>query len=289
MYILILLFTITFSIQGTISWLGAYAQGQPGSPGITARIAGEIHDADPANQKKILEEALKLYALKTNRPLTLHIEDPLAIHELSGLAPARGLLLGLTKHLQELGLPNSITIANFDSKKVANCAIHFLRSDQNVHQSARDFYSLTFGQLLTELDTYKNKYRTHAVIENMGEGAKKDCTAQLAAITRDLELLESNLTQLNIRGGDSIAGTSINLAKQATSTTSLYDPLYRADVQLTSLAAIVATFESKTDMALLAGERHAKDVSRILELERWQELDGPCSFTNRWLVYPAGR
>lgn len=285
MYILILLLTLTFSIQGTISWLESYActKSQP----IVARIAGETHDTDPANQRKVLIDSLKNYAHKTNKPLTVSIEDPLAIPGLEKLSPPRGLLLGLATQLQELELPKQICIQNFDTKKAANCAIHFFcQAAPKLTTSVLD--ELRFGDLITELQHAQHLYANHATLENLGATAKKDCARQLAAITTQLDLLQKNLINLRISAGDSMAQTAIDLHHKSMSVAPLYKPLYEADVGLTSLAAIVTTFESKESMALLCGEHHAKDVSRIIEYEQWTDLGGPLSFSSDWLLYAIG-
>lgn len=288
MFIFILLLTTTFPLHGTISWLGLYAAPTSGSNGITARIAGEVHDADPANQKKILQDALTLYASSTHRPITLHIEDPLAIPELSTLNPPRGLLLGLTSSLQGLGLPDSIVVKNFDTKKVANCAIHFFKSQPPNISEMGQLHALTFDDLMRELNAAHTSYQTHWVVERMGQKAQKDINTQLALTTSALELLQKNLRDMRVSLSDSMAQTAWHSSKQTINHSRIYQPIYDADVRLTSLAAIMATLESKTDTALVCGERHAKDVSRILELENWHELDGPCSFTRNWLRNPTG-
>ncbi|GMU19447.1 MAG: hypothetical protein AMXMBFR12_06390 [Candidatus Babeliales bacterium] len=284
MYILILLVTFTHSIQGIISFLETSQR--PNSSSII-KIAGEIHDADPSGQRSILIQSLKNYAVKTTTPLTVALEDPLAIPGLEQIQPQRGLLLGLTAQLQELNLPSHVQIKNFDTKKAANCAIHFFcQTTPKLTNSILD--EISFGNLITELEQTHELYRHHSILENLNTSAKKDCTNQLAQVRNHLDLLSKALTQLQLKESDSLAHSVVTLAQKSVSLHKIYDPLYKADVGLTSLAAIVAIFESKNNMALACGERHAKDVSRIIEFEEWKILDGPHSFTSDWLLHSMG-
>lgn len=284
MYIIILsLLWATFA-HATISYLESYTRPKTSTRTL---LAGEIHDADHMGQRQILKQALVKYAAHTQAPLILHVEDPLAIPGLEQLTSPKGLLLGLVKELKEASLPPFIQVKNFDTKKAANCAIHFFcQAVPKLTASALD--ELRFGDLITELEQVRHSYADHVTLQNLGALAKNDCARQLAAITRDLDLLQRNLTHLRISAGDSMAQTAISLTKQGASALPIYKPLYEADVNLTSLAAIVTTFESKDSMALLCGERHAKDVSRILEYEQWTDLRGPYSFTSDWLLHAIG-
>lgn len=282
MYIYILPFILTFSIQGTISWLESYAC--TGSTPIIARLAGEIHDTDQANQKNVFLDSVKQYTQKIGKPLSIQIEDPLAIHGLEKLSEPKGLLLGITAQLQELRLPSHIEIKNFDTKKAANCAIHlFCQAAPKLTSFILD--EICFGDLITELEQAHDLYCHHPVIENLGQVAKRDCVSQLTHIKTHLEILQKNLTELKFNASDSLALSATKITKESLNRHKIYDPLYQADVGLTSLAAIVTTLESKSDMALLCGERHAKDVGRILEHEQWQNLNGPYSFTDSWLLH----
>lgn len=285
MYIFILLVTLTHSIQGIISFLESSQR--PNSSSII-KIAGEIHDADPSGQRAILLQSLKNYAIKTPVPLTVALEDPLAISELEQIQLPRGLLLGLTAQLQQLNLPSHVQIKNFDTKKAANCAIHFFcQTTPKLTTSHLD--EISFGNLITELEQTHELYCHHSILENLNTSARKDCTNQLAQVRNHLDLLSKALTQLQLNASDSLAHSAVNLSKKSVSLHKIYDPLYKADVGLTSLAAIVTTFESKNNMALVCGERHAKDVSRIIELEKWQILDGPHSFTSDWLLHSMSK
>lgn len=284
MYIIILSLVWAFPANATISYLESYAR-----PKTCPRtlVAGEIHDADHTGQRQILKQALAKYVSHTQKPLTLQVEDPLATPGLEQLANPKGLLLGLVKELNSASLPPCIQVKNFDTKKAANCAIHFFsQSLPKLTTSVLD--ELRFGDLITELQHAQHLYANHATLENLGATAKKDCARQLAAITTQLDLLQKNLINLRISAGDSMAQTAIDLHHKSISVAPLYKPLYEADVGLTSLAAIVTTFESKESMALLCGERHAKDVSRIIEYEQWTDLGGPLSFSSDWLLYAIG-
>lgn len=166
MYILFLLFTTTLSINGTISYLESYAHPTQ-TPQIRRLIAGEIHDADHTGQKLVLKQALAKYASTTQVPLTLHIEDPLAIPGLEHL-PGKGLLLGLVSELKRSSLPSGIQVHNFDTKKAANCAIHFFSQDKPKLDSAiPELNELSFGHLITELERANDTYTTHSIVENL--------------------------------------------------------------------------------------------------------------------------
>lgn len=283
MYILILLLTISFSLRGTISFLGSYER--PNNSGIV-RIAGEYHDADPARQRNIVINALSSYAQKCEQPLTLSIEDPLAIPGLEQIQPHRGILLGLTAQLQQMNFPSSIEIKNFDTKKAANCAIHFFSQQSPTLHEIAELNSITIGHLITELCQSHEHFKNHTVIENLGELAKKDCNTQLAIIQSSLDAFTSDCIKQKISPSDSIEQVAVKYAhEQPRSYKQLYDHLYQADVRLTSFAALIAVYESKHNMALLCGERHAHDVSRVLSYEKWSKLHGPCSFTDQWLLY----
>lgn len=283
MYIILFSLVYSFSLQATISYLESYSRPKTA---YRTLLAGEIHDIDPAGQRNILKQALTTYAAHSRVPLTLHIEDPLAIAGLETLTSPRGLLLGLANELQALSLPSFIQVHNFDTKKIANCAIHFFSQPKpELNEAIQELNELSFGHLISELEQAYHSYTTHPTIQELGSHAQKDCVQQLAAISAQLKLLEKNLIDVRISPSDSLAHTAVTIApgiKQER----IYKPLYQADVQLTSLAAIVTTLESKGNMALLCGERHAKDASRILEYEQWTDLCGPNSFTSNWLLHP---
>lgn len=295
MIIFYLLFILTFSIRGTISYLESYQQPSTSSRSL---IAGEYHDADPAGQRQILKHALHNFAQHSCRPLTVYLEDPLAIPGLETLCPPHGLLLGLTAELQQMALPARIQIKNFDTKMVANCAIHFFSQKKPIlNPQLSAINALTFGHLITELEKSVYTYENHHTLERLAHPAQKDCVAQLAQIKASIALLQKNLTELRIGPGDSIAGTAVAIASKSEQQdwflsskerNKVYQPHYTADVGLTSLAAIITILESKNDTALLCGERHAKDVSRILEHEQWTDLKGPCSFSSSLLLNRNG-
>lgn len=285
MYILIASLLLPFSASATISYLESYSRPKTSH---TAFLAGEIHDADHAGQRQIVKQALVTYAAQSILPLSLQVEDPLAIPGLEQLVPAKGILLGLVNELKGSSLPSHIQVYNFDTKKVANCAIHFFSQSKPIHDvTIPELNELSFGHLITELESVRQWYANQATIQNLGDLAKADCVRQLALIGTNLELLEKNMRNLRISPGDSMAHMAVDLSNKGISLDKIYKPLYQADVQLTSLAAIVATFESKNSMALLCGERHTKDVSRILEYEQWPDLSGPCCFNNNWLLHPS--
>lgn len=286
MYIIILSLVWAQCAQATISYLESYAHPKTGHRTL---VAGEIHDADPAGQRQILKQALAKYASRTQAPFTLHIEDPLAIAGLEQLANPKGLLLGLVKELNNASLPSSIHVKNFDTKKAANCAIQFFcQAPPKLDLASPEINKLSFGHLITELEQAAHIYSNHSTLQNLGTLAKNDCSRQLAVISANLELLQKNLINLRISAGDSMAQTAIDLHNKSISVIPIYKPLYEADVGLTSLAAIVTAFKSKENMALLCGERHAKDVSRIIEYEQWTDLSGPLSFSSDWLLYSIG-
>jgi hypothetical protein len=282
MYIIILSIIWAFPANATISYLESHSR--PSTSNRTF-LAGEIHDADPAGHRQIVKNALWVYATRTQAPLQVYIEDPLAIPGLEQLSNPKGLLLGLVNELKHTDLPAHIQVHNLDTMKAANCAIHFFSQSQPRLATSCDLNELNFGHLLSELDQAKQAYATHSILDTLGATAEKDCNQQLATVTSSIELLEKNLTALQLTAGDSMAYATTSLAAKGISPISIYKPVYEADVRLVSLAAIVTTFESKTSTALLCGERHAKDVSRIIEYEQWNDLSGPHSFTSDWLLH----
>lgn len=282
MYILILLLTIPHTLQGTITFLESYQR--PKKSG-TINIAGEIHDTDPAGQRNVLIHSIKMYAQKSNRPLSVYIEDPLAIPGLEQIQPNRGILLGLTAQLQQMNFPSHITIANFDTKKAANCAIHFLSQENPRLHEKEKFNSVTVGHLITELCRSYDQFQNHKIVSHLEYQAQKEYRKQLAVIQSSLDAFTAQCISLKISPGDSIAQTAVKYAtQQPRSYRQLYTHVYQADVELTSFAALIATYESKNNMALVCGERHAQDVSLILNYDQWPKLYSPGSFTDHWLI-----